>query len=123
MNFKFPKTERLTSEKEIEALFRTKNKLTVFPFKVLWLENEKSLHQILISCPKRNLKKAVDRNLIKRRVRESYRLNKHQLYNEDITFFNIAFIYIGNEILEYTVINEKLVKAIDKLKEELLKNE
>lgn len=123
MNFKFPKTERLTSEKEIEALFRTKNKLTVFPFKVLWLENGKSLHQILISCPKRNLKKAVERNLIKRRVRESYRLNKHQLYTDDITFFNIAFIYISNEILEYTVINEKLVKAIDKLKEELLKNE
>lgn len=123
MNFKFPKTERLTSEKEIEALFRTKNKLTVFPFKVLWLENEKPSHQILISCPKRNLKKAVDRNLIKRRMRESYRSNKHQLYTEDITFFNIAFIYISNEILEYTVINEKLVKAIDKLKEVLLKNE
>lgn len=126
MNFKFPKSEKLISEKEIDNLFSNGNRMTVFPFKVLWINNTRSTHQLLISCPKRKLKKAVDRNLIKRRMREAYRLNKQVLYGQnhkDITYFNIAFVYIGNETMDSTVIHEKMKLAIDKLNAELYNNE
>jgi hypothetical protein len=56
-------------------------------------------------------------------MREAYRLNKMGLYehcSSQNTFFNIAFIYIGNEIIDSSVIHEKLAKAMDKLKEALI---
>lgn len=126
MDFKFPKSERLTSEKEISALFLESKKFVSFPFKVHWIENQKEKHQILISCPKKKMKKAVDRNLIKRRMREAFRLNKNLLYDQNelnTTYFNIAFVYIGNEILDSDVIHSKLKKAIDNLIEYWNKNE
>lgn len=126
MNFKFPKSERLSSEKEISKLYGRGNKFTVYPFKVQWLFNEKTTNQIMVVCPKRNFKKAVDRNLIKRRMREAYRLNKDSLIEactKNTTYFNIAFVFIGNEIVDSTVIHSKFKNAIDKLKDELTNDE
>lgn len=122
MNFKFPKSEKLSSEKEIDALFRSNGKFTTYPFRVLWQQNEKKTNQILISCPKRRHKKATDRNLVKRRMREAYRLNKQPLIDHCISnnqYFNIGFVYIGNEIHNFSVIEQNLKKVIEQLTEEL----
>ncbi len=69
--------------------------------------------QLLISCSKRNFKKAVDRNLVKRRMREAYRKHK-QLLPPD-SYFLIAYIYIAREILSYQFLEEKLKSSLKRL--------
>lgn len=66
-------------------------------------------HQVLISVSKKNFKKAVDRNLLKRRIREGYRLNKNLLADRNKLL--IAYIYSVKEILPSAQIHERLVKT------------
>ncbi|HRH35028.1 MAG TPA: ribonuclease P protein component, partial [Catalimonadaceae bacterium] len=86
----FSKPERLCSRKSIEQLFETGEKWVCFPFRIIIrlqnrddsLEPEAAPVQILVSASKRNFKQAVDRNRIKRQIREAYRLHKHLLYSQ-----------------------------------------
>ena len=101
----FKKSERLCSKKLIKELFNRGSSFYLYPFKVLVLENESpnKSHQVLFSVPKRNFKKAVDRNLLKRRIREAYRLNKQFYLNSQPKL--IAYIYSPKEILDFQIIN------------------
>ena len=85
--FSFRKSERIHSLKQIDELFGggKSRALSAFPIRVVYryvhrLPTETPF-QVLISVPKRNLKHAVDRNRVKRQLREAYRLNKHLLFN------------------------------------------
>ena len=85
--FSFRKSERIHSLKQIDELFGggKSRALSAFPIRVVYryvhrLPTEAPF-QVLISVPKRNLKHAVDRNRVKRQLREAYRLNKHLLFN------------------------------------------
>ena len=77
----FSKSERLCSKIAIEKLVEEGKSFHLSPFKISWLSNtEESVPvQILISVPKRTFKRAVYRNLLKRRIREAYRKNKQSL--------------------------------------------
>jgi len=110
--FTFQKAERLSKEKLIKELFEKGSSFYLFPFKVFVMINpdrEVPFHQVLISVSKRNFKRAVDRNLIKRRIREAYRLNKAQLSDQNKLM--IAYIYSVKEILPSAQIHERLIKT------------
>jgi ribonuclease P protein component len=114
-DFKFRKEERLHKEKLIQELFDKGSSFYLYPFKVYFLSNPASnspFHQVLISVSKKNFKKAVDRNLIKRRMRESFRLNKHQIAASNKLL--IAYIYSAKEILTFAQIQERLVKTFNR---------
>jgi ribonuclease P protein component len=110
--FTFTKAERLSKEKAIKELFDKGSSFYLYPFKVFFLANRDRAcpcHQILISVSKKNFKRAVDRNLIKRRIREGYRLNKNLLGDQNKLV--IAYIYSAKEILPSAQIHERLVKT------------
>jgi ribonuclease P protein component len=80
----FKKDERLCNFTAIEKLFNEGHSFFIHPVKIIWMEYETGCSnsaQLLISVPKRNFKHAVARNLIKRQIREAYRLNKKILYD------------------------------------------
>ena len=112
----FRKEERLSKDKSIQELFDKGSSFYLFPFKVFFMPNpdkDVSFHQVVISVSKRNFKRAVDRNLIKRRIREAYRLNKAKLplHNKLL----IAYIYSVKDILPSVQIQERLVKTFKRL--------
>jgi ribonuclease P protein component len=115
--FSFSKHERLIKKKEIEALFASGKSFNLHPLRVLFNPNPEqssTTHQLLFSVPSRNFKRAVDRNLIKRRLREAYRLNKSKLTST--VKLNVAYIYIAKEILPFKAIEAKLIESFNRLK-------
>jgi len=114
--FTFKKEERLCSEKLFEKLFTEGHSFLVFPLKVVFIKTEYSGNypvKAAFAVSKRSFKKAVHRNRIKRKMREAYRLNKHQLYQSvDGQKMALVFIFIAKEDLNYSVIENAIKKSI-----------
>lgn len=121
--YTFPKSERLSSKKIIDALFTEGASFYFYPFSIrlLPITNQATSHQFMVSVSKRNFKRAVDRNRIKRLVREAYRLNKYKIEESNIGShcFAIAYIYTAKEIHPYGFIESKLTASIERLKNEM----
>ena len=118
--FTFTKAERITGEKRIDAIFASGKSFISYPLRVVYLQHEQSpIHScsILITVPKKRIKKAVHRNRIKRLIRESYRLNK-ELVN-DIEFgeqsLDIAFVYVKDTVSDYKEIQKGVKKALKQI--------
>ena len=119
--YKFPKKEKLCSKILIDSLFSNGKSIYLYPFRIkysLSSDPDASNHQFLATVPKRNFKRAVDRNLLKRRIKEAYRLNKSLCLDFDDSgeFFNIAYIYIAKEIHDYQLMEAKLIDTLKRLK-------
>ncbi|MFB9291886.1 ribonuclease P protein component [Persicitalea jodogahamensis] len=130
----FRKEEKLRSRSTIERLFQRGNPAVQtfyhFPFRVLFIPaqapdgasetpiaSQSAPPQVLFSVSKRNFKRAVDRNLIRRRCREAYRLHKHvfTLESEAPPAASVAFLYLAKEISPYDVIEKSMVKILQKM--------
>ena len=125
----FKKYERLSKRKDIKELFDKGSSFFLYPFSVKYVflpSNEAP--QLLIAIPKKKLKKSPHRNLMKRRVREVYRSNKHvfveNLHNREVSV-HFAVIYAASELLDYNFIENKLSLVIDRLlkQDEIFKGE
>ena len=106
-NKSFRKKERLSSKIEIDNLFLHGKNFYSFPYKIFYVENVYKVNRVLITIPKKIYKRAVDRNLIKRRIKEAYRLNKEKI-NDIGQSFNIALIYSHKQKLTFQEIERKL---------------
>lgn len=117
----FKKSEKLCSKILIDKLYKEGNSFLVYPLRVTFYFYESSSKykvQVLFTVTKKRFKEAVKRNLIKRRMRESYRLYKTFLNsNFEVKRKNliIAYNYIGNDIVEYDQINSSLKMSITNL--------
>ncbi len=126
MSYTFTKEERLCSKRLIESLFRNGSSFVVYPYRVVFLytssrQQEVFPAQCMISVSKRRFRKAVDRNAIKRRIRETYRLQKSDLYNflqEHSLHLLLAFQYVGKEEEPYAMLYQRMGKVLTKLKDE-----
>lgn len=123
--FTYQKTEKLKSRKLLQQLFAQGKTFAVFPVKVFYLplaETAMSSVQAGVGVSARNFRKAVDRNRIKRLLRECYRLNKESLHTAiDRSGKKIAvfFLYTGKELPDYIFLTEKMKLALTKLETSL----
>ena len=119
------KSERLDRKTVIEKMLSGGSRsFSVFPLRVVYLPVEELdvPVSILVSVSKRRFKRAVKRNRVKRQIREAYRLNKHLLSDAlsgSQTRLAVAFIYLSDELVPSSVIEERMKIALSRIAEKL----
>ena len=119
--FGFPKSEKLCGKIRIKTLYDNGKHFTCYPLRVTWLAQKDDTDgnvAVLIWAPKSLFKHAVDRNRLRRLMREAYRLNAQALrdkYAQSNTSLQLAFNYIAKEELTFAEIEKAMKKAIKKL--------
>lgn len=118
--FTFKPIEKLKSAKLIGQIFKEGQSFSHFPFRIIHisLEKNKSFLQAAFSVSSKNFKKAVDRNRIKRLMREAYRLQKNSLQKkleQNQNYLAIFIIYTGNELPVYDNVYYKISGLLKRL--------
>src|SRR5690625_1299072 len=115
MDQSFGKSEKLKKRADIGMLFEKGKSFKAFHVKLVYYPlPDIPNHQAGFSVPRRNFKNAVDRNRLKRQLRESYRLNKHLLKNLP-EHYGLMLIYIGKEKKDFDCIFTSVGKLLNKL--------
>ncbi|WP_348718242.1 ribonuclease P protein component [Tenacibaculum sp. 190130A14a] len=126
MRFTLGKDERLKSRKLIGKLYEEGISIKVFPLRMVYIQAEhtsKYPAQVGVSVPKRNFKKAVDRNRIKRLLREAYRKEKLTVYNNIDKPYVFMISYLAKEEWEYANIEHKMKKLLTLFVQDISKEE
>lgn len=136
----FRKAERLRHKSLINSLFQRGGNIYAWPLRLVYHNfSSEEMHalfrhgipehiaplQMLVTIPKKKRKKAVDRVLLRRRIREAYRLNRLNvkknlpLKSEKEVTLSLAFIYLSDKNEDYTLIETSMKKLLSKLREKL----
>ncbi|MBR5467417.1 MAG: ribonuclease P protein component [Bacteroidaceae bacterium] len=113
------KEERLCSKKAIDALFTNtdSHSLSAYPIRAVYRYTEEAGIRILVSVSKKRFKHAVDRNRVKRQLREAYRLNKYILKTLEPknNGIDIAFLWLTDKHHESKVVHAKITSILNKI--------
>ncbi len=120
----FHRTERLKSRKTIGLLFKSGGgqSYVAYPLRVVWVQLGEETEtefpaQVALSVPKRTFKTAVERNRLKRQIREAYRLHKHELYEKLAAADHriaLMLMYVAKEALPFAEIEKGVAKMVRK---------
>ena len=120
--FSLGRQERLKSSLDIQDLLKNGRSVSCFPFKVYWEisreEDQKSPVRMAVSVPKRKFRRAVDRNLMKRRIREAYRHNKELIYSqlrERQMNIILIILFLSDELMSFERLNGGMRELLGKL--------
>ncbi|CAA0230133.1 Ribonuclease P protein component [Tenacibaculum maritimum] len=122
MKFTLGKEERLKSKKLIGRLYSEGKSVKVFPLRMVYLQANHTSNfpaQIGVSVPKRNFKKAVHRNRIKRLLRETYRKQKYTVYNSLNEPYVFMISYLAKDEWAYSDIERKMDKLLNSFVSEI----
>ena len=117
MKFTYSKKEKLKSKKLIDQLFTVGQSVSAFPLRLVYLSTpleDDVVAKTGVSVSKRNFKTAVDRNRIKRLMREAYRLNKAAFFNNLSTQHAFMILYIGKDKPKFAEIETKMKTLFEK---------
>ncbi len=122
--FTLKKKERLTKDKAVEHLLRQGKEISAFPFRMIWAEDPASDHclKIAFRISKKKIKRAVDRNRIRRRMREAFRQHKHILYDgisQTEKNFALLLIFSGSQSVSFQEAEGKIILILHRLVKQL----
>jgi ribonuclease P protein component len=120
MKATYSKIEKLKSKVLIDKLFDEGKSVVAFPLRLVYIATEFD-EPVKVKCgvsvSKRNFKKAVDRNRVKRLIREVYRLNKNSYFNNITTQYALMILYIGNDKPTFKQTDQAMKKLLKKFDE------
>lgn len=125
MSFSYSKIEKLKSQKLIDQLFSEGKSLTVFPLRMVYIKttfDDEVQFKTGVSVSKRNFKNAVDRNRIKRLLREAYRLNKTSYFNNISESYALMILYISKDGTDFESIETKMKLLLDTFSKKVSQN-
>lgn len=123
--FGFSKDEKIVGNSKVDGLFENGQSFVAYPLRVVYLlssEYKTPPVSVLISIPKKRIKSAVNRNRIKRLIREAYRLNKlavSDLCVERGLRLDVGFIYVKDDIVQFADIVKAMKKALAELRKRI----
>ena len=125
MKFTYNQKEKLKSKKRIDQLFTEGQSVSAFPLRLVYLSTtfeDDVIAKTGVSVSKRNFKTAVDRNRIKRLMREAYRLNKAHFFNNLSTPHAFMILYIGKDKPTFEQVETRMKVLFEKFSNKVLKN-